>query len=405
MNMHEFGIIIQSNRDRINMESDNGSLGEGRGPGYKNRMEFSDAAWRAEMASMIRDAASLPEAYRAAARKLMGNGVEEGGDGAGTAGPALRVPFGITPYYLSLAEPREDDPILRQCLPSAAESRLLPYESSDPLGALEYEAGPRLVRQYRSRALLLANGACAGYCRFCFRSSFAGEGFISDADAERAAAYLRDRHEIAELLVSGGDPCAASDEKIGSLLGRLREARPDLALRLCTRTPVTLPSRFTDSFLSLLRGLRPIWIVTHFNHPRELSPFARAALARIADAGLPVLNQTVLLRGVNDSAPVLAELCEGLLRAGAKPYYLLQGDLAAGTAHFRTGLAESLDLYGALIGTVSGAALPAFALDLPRGGGKRRLLPDSPLVLEGGFYRFESADGRPCPYPAEEPPA
>ncbi len=372
-------------------------------------MEFSDAAWRAEMASMIRDEGSLPEDFRAVARRLMEKA--GGGDGKAAPGPAnpgesaLRVPFGITPYYLSLAEPREDDPILRQYLPSAAESRVLPYESSDPLGAREYEAGPRLVRQYRSRALLLANGACAGYCRFCFRSSFAGEGFISDEDAERAAAYLRDRHEIAELLVSGGDPCAASDERIGGLLGRLREARPDLAIRLCTRTPVTLPSRFTDSFLALLRGLRPIWIVTHFNHPRELSPFARAALARIADAGLPILNQTVLLRGVNDSASVLAELCEGLLRAGAKPYYLLQGDLAAGTAHFRTGLGESLGLYGGLIGTVSGAALPAFALDLPRGGGKRRLLPDSPLVLEGGFYRFESADGRPCPYPAEEPPA
>jgi lysine 2,3-aminomutase len=353
-------------------------------------MDFSDRSWRAELASMIRDIEGLPPEFRAIAHEC----APEPG--------ASRVPFGVTPHYLSLAEPDEADPILRQCIPNASETFSLPYESTDPLGAAEYSVFPRLIRQYASRALLLANGTCSGYCRFCFRGSFAGEGFISERDASAAADFLRERTEIRELLVSGGDPLVADDERVSSLLGTIREARQDLTLRLCTRTPVTLPSRFTDSLLALLRANRPLWVLTHFNHPRELSPMAVGALARIADAGLPVLNQAVLLRGVNDSAPVLASLFEGLVASGVKPYYLLQGDLASGTSHFRVGLSRALDIYAELARSVSGMALPAFALDLPGGMGKTRLLPGLPLERRNDRYVLRAADGRECPYPMEE---
>jgi lysine 2,3-aminomutase len=388
--MHEFGIIIRSFGDRINIWGrETGRLGAPRHPGYNVRMDFSDRSWRAELASMIRDVDALPPEFQAISRARA------------PESSVYRIPLGITPYYLSLAEPDEADPILRQCLPDAAESVSLAYESDDPLGAGSYAVFPRLIRQYASRALLLANGICAGYCRFCFRGSFAGQGFISERDASDAAEFLRGRAEIRELLVSGGDPLIAEDDRISALLKTIRESRPDLTLRLCTRAPVTLPSRFTDSLLALLRANRPLWILTHFNHPRELSPVARAALRRIADAGIPVLNQAVLLRGVNDSASVLSALFEGLVSSGAKPYYLLQGDLAPGTSHFRVDLARAMEIYGELSRAVSGMALPAFALDLPAGLGKTRLLPGSPLERRNGAYILTSLDGKECPFPIE----
>ncbi len=340
---------------------------------------------------MARRIEDLPDGIRAIARARA----------LGAEGSWMRLPFGVTRHFLSLARPEEDDPILRQCLPDAAEAMRLPYEGEDPLGADSYSIGPRLVHQYPSRALLLANGICAGYCRFCFRGALAGRGWIPAREATRAADYLGAHPEAKEVLVSGGDPLAASDGRIGSLLKVLRAARPDIIIRIGTRMPAFLPSRFTESLIGILRAARPLWLVCHFNHPRELSGPSLEALGRLAEAGLPLLNQSVLLRGVNDKAEVLAKLMESLARAGVKPYYLFVGDLAVGTSHLRVGLEEALGIYGRLEGMVSGLALPALAVDIPGGGGKLRLHPGIRPERRDGFFVLRSAFGREGLYPDE----
>jgi len=312
------------------------------------------------------------------------------------------LPFCATPYWLSLAEPVPGDPILAQCVPSPLEFESDPYAVQDPLGEGCHRAVGPLVRQYRSRALLRASGECAVNCRHCFRRSLLPNerGFITPEDQKAAAEWLGGRPEIREILVSGGDPLVASDARIESLLSALRNARPDALLRVCTRCPSTLPMRFTPRLLEIFRAHRPLRVVAHFNHPKELSPLADEALGSLIDAGIPVSVQTVLLRGINDDADVLEELFSGLLGRGAEPYYLFQGDLALGTAHLRCPLSRGLEIYAELRGRLSGLELPRYAVDAPGGGGKV-YLPEGIVGREGDMYILETPSGSRAAYPAD----
>ncbi|MCX7026370.1 MAG: KamA family radical SAM protein [Spirochaetes bacterium] len=323
------------------------------------------------------------------------------------------LPFAATAYWLSLAcEDYETcsrdergvplDPILAQALPSPAEFERGRMETEDPLGEKEHSVLPRVVHQYPSRVLVRASGDCPLYCRYCFRRSLlpGEEGFIDDSGIEALGRYLEAHREVREVLVSGGEPLTASDSRRESLFSRIRAAGKDLTIRVCTRAPVSLPDRVDAQLVALFRRYRPLKVIIHVNHPAELSPRFEKAAETILDAGLPLLSQTVLLRGINDSTEVLIRLFSRLARLGIDPYYLFQGDLAAGTAHFRVPLSRSLEIYRELRLALSGLELPRLAVDAPDGEGKL-FLPESIVVREGDFWILEGPDGRRHRYPEE----
>ncbi len=342
--------------------------------------------------------------------------------------------FAVSPYYLSLIGPEPDDPIRRQCIPSDEERRVLPYESFDPLEDETHSPLPRLVHRYRDRVLLLLTDECAVYCRHCFRRHLVGggaagagsagaqakggavhrRGALSREEAAAAADYLSAHTEVKEAILSGGDPLTLDDERLDEILRTLRRKRKDLVLRLATRMPVVLPARLTGGLVDVLRRHTPLYVVSQFNHPAEITDESRAALALLADAGLPILNQAVLLRGVNDRVEILEELFHGLTANRVFPYYLFQGDLAAGTSHLRVSLKRGLEIVRQLRSRLSGVAMPVYALDLPGGGGKIPLsgeyLVDGPDTGRDTSreresprgYHFRSTDGGDYFYPDEE---
>jgi lysine 2,3-aminomutase len=315
------------------------------------------------------------------------------------------LPFAVTPHFASLAGSETGDPIRRQFVPDPREFEPDLYALADPLGEARHRITPRLVRQYHDTALLLAGGACAGYCRFCFRRvrMSGSPRFISPGETAPVRAFLSAHGEIRELLVSGGDPLTAGDVQLEALLGALRPARPDLLFRICTRVPITAPGRVSSSTRALFAAFRPLRLVVHINHPAELSSESCGVLSACVEGGIPVHVQTVLLRGVNDSAETLARLFRECVGLGLTPYYLFQLDLAPGTAHFRTPLKEGLRLYDELAARCSGLALPVYAVDLPGGGGKIRLHHDSIAAEEQGphgpHYLLRAPTNTLHPYP------
>ena len=313
---------------------------------------------------------------------------------------ASPFPFAVTPHFASLAAPNRDDPIRRQFIPDPLEETHDPFALDDPLGEEHYRITSRLVHQYSDRVLLLAGGTCAGFCRYCFRRARMNESFISSAELEPVLAYLESCPAIREILISGGDPLSADDGRLEELFGKLRNARPDMLIRLCSRVPVTDPKRLSPQSIDLFRRYKPLRLVTHINHASELSPDARTALASIVEAGIPVHVQTVLLRGINDSAETLAQLFRECLNLGISPYYLFQLDLAPGTAHFRVPLRKSLAIYRELERCLSGLALPTYAVDLPGGGGKIRLSEDVIAGEDNGVLLLKGHDGKLWKYPA-----
>jgi lysine 2,3-aminomutase len=315
------------------------------------------------------------------------------------------LPFGVTPHFASLAEPDQDDPIRRQFFPDPRESLRDPFALDDPLGESCYRAAPRLVHQYQDRALLLAGGGCAGYCRYCFRRVWIAhpQGFIAESELIPVLVYLKGHAEIREVLLSGGDPLTASDERLAWLCKALRDVKPGMLLRLCTRFPITNPERLTPELIRLLKVYRPLRMVIHLNHPRELSPQTQEGLVRCVEAGIPIHVQTVLLRGINDDAKTLGALFRACLDLGISPYYLFQLDLAPGTAHFRMPLKQGMTLYQELKALISGLGLPTYAVDLPGGGGKIALHEGVILGTReepgGTVYLLKGHDGRIWTYP------
>jgi len=287
---------------------------------------------------------------------------------------AAGLPISITPYYLALCDPKDPDcPIRRQCVPRAEEAIAVKGDLRDPLGEEAHQVAPHLIQRYPDRVLLVATDRCGVYCRFCTRSRLVGDGggARSMAALESAFAWIEAHPEVRDVIISGGDPCVMSTERLARLLRRIREIDHVDYVRLATRAPVTLPQRITEELAAAIRESHDsTWIMTHFNHPKELSEEARVACARLVDAGLPVMNQTVLLRGINDSEKTLEELFRGLVRSRVRPYYLLQMDPVGGTGHLRTPLRRGVELMSALQGRVSGIALPKLIVDTPGGLGK-----------------------------------
>jgi len=289
-----------------------------------------------------------------------------------------RMPLALTPYAMwLLAREAPDGPLRRTLLPDAREGRIGRGELRDPLGEQAHEVAPGLIRSYPHKVLLLATRDCASFCRYCTRARTAGAGGGRRAEGawDNALAWLRKTPEIRDVLISGGDPLVLPDARLERLLQALRGIPHIELIRIGTKTPAVLPQRITPGLVRMLRRFQPVWLSLHFTHPAELTERAARACARLRDAGLPLMNQTVLLRGINDDADTLRRLNEGLLRLGVKPYYLHQGDLAAGTAHLRSTAARGRAILRELQGRVSGYAMPHFMFDPPGGGGKRPIGP------------------------------
>lgn len=311
------------------------------------------------------------------------------------ASDARLLPLLVTPYYLSLIDPADAaDPIRRQCVPSAREADRRPELDDDPLAEARYEVAPGLVRRYPDRALLIATTRCAAHCRHCTRRRLVGRGGLrSLSELEPALRWLEAHEEVREVLVSGGDPLIAPDGWIDALLGRIRSIGRIDVVRIGTRAPVTLPQRVTAGLCRVLRRWAPLYVVTHFNHPRELTPEARAACEALADAGVPLANQAVLLRGVNDCSRVQIELCRALLRARVRPYYLMQCDAVQGTAHLRTSVRRGVAIAETVRASISGLGVPTYVLDLPGGAGKVPLRPGACGERRGGALVFTGPGG------------
>jgi len=299
-----------------------------------------------------------------------------------------RYPVLITPYYLALAESASpDDPILRQCLPRADE--LDDAYESDPFVEEESTPLPGLVHRYPDRALLVVSNECAVRCRHCLRKRMwcGGARILTPDRLDEAADYLC-RNEIREVILSGGDPLLLPEQDLHALVRGLRNVPSVELIRIGSRLPVVLPQRLTPEFCQRLGENGPVWLAAHFNHPLELTSEACMACENLVRAGIPVVNQSVLLRGVNDTVECIEALCRGLVRMRVKPYYLFHGDPVRGTGHFRTGIDVGLRIMDSLRGRVSGLACPTFAIDLAGGEGK--------VVLEPDRRHGATVDGAPC---------
>ncbi len=284
----------------------------------------------------------------------------------------------ITPYYLSLIDPNDPyDPIRRQAIPAGEECNIAPADLNDPLHEDEDSPAPGLTHRYPDRVLFLITDMCSMYCRHCTRRRFAGQKDDESPSEriEKCLAYIEKTPQVRDVLLSGGDCLMVSDQKLEYIIGRLRKIPHVEIVRLGSRTPVVCPQRITPELCEMLKKYHPIWLNTHFNHPNEFTPEAEQALARLANAGIPLGNQTVLLRGVNDCVHVMKKLMHELVRNRVRPYYIYQCDLSMGLEHFRTPVSKGIEIIENLRGHTSGYAVPTFVVDAPGGGGKTPVMP------------------------------
>src|ERR1700723_1434334 len=313
-----------------------------------------------------------------------------------------KLALAITPYFFNLIDPADENcPIRLQVIPKLAESHTAPWEMSDPVGEDSHSPVPGLVHRYPDRVLFLVTDRCAAYCRYCTRSRLVSNasGYDFHPEYDRQIAYIAEHPEIRDVLLSGGDPLLLSDEKLGNLLGRLRAIPHVEFLRIGTRIPVFLPQRITPGLCALLKKFHPLFISVHSNHPRELTTEVRTALGRLADAGIPLGNQSVLLRHVNDDAVVMTALVQKLLMCRVKPYYLYQCDLISGSAHLRTSVRKGLEIMSRLRGHTTGYAAPQFVIDAPGGGGKVPINPDYILSRNRSRVVIRNFEGQIFEYP------
>ena len=319
------------------------------------------------------------------------------------------LPVGITPYYasrMSLTDAME--PLRRTHIMVGDEFLRTAGEEDDPLGEDHDMVVPGLVHRYPDRVLFLTTGFCATYCRYCTRSRMVGnaggEYHFSTAEWEQALSYIEAHTEIRDVLLSGGDPLSIGDDKLDYLLGRLRRIKHVEFVRIGTKIPTVLPQRITRDLVKMLKKHHPLWMSLHFTHPSEFSPEVTEATARLADAGIPLGSQTVLLKDINDDVGVMKTLMHGLLMRRVRPYYLYQCDPISGSAHFRTPIDKGVEIIRALRGHTTGYAVPTFVVDAPGGGGKIPVNPDyvigrdgDDVVLEnyeGGAYRYRDPAGQ-----------
>ncbi|MEA2068446.1 MAG: lysine 2,3-aminomutase [Verrucomicrobiota bacterium] len=293
---------------------------------------------------------------------------------------AERFPVSITPYYLSLINTGdfENDPVFRQSTPSPLETKVLNSDMEDPLHEEADSPVPCITHRYPDRVLLLISNMCAMYCRHCTRKRKVGDhDSIPDrSEIEQGIAYIRNTPQIRDVLLSGGDPFLLPDDHLDWILTELRKIEHVEVIRIGTRTPVVLPQRITDDLVGMLKKHQPLWINTHFNHPREITATAKKAIAKLADAGIPLGNQSVLLAGVNDCPRIMKALVHKLVANRIRPYYLYQCDLSEGLSHFRTPVGKGIEILESLIGHTSGFCVPTYVIDAPGGGGKIPVMPN-----------------------------
>jgi lysine 2,3-aminomutase len=287
--------------------------------------------------------------------------------------------MGITPYYaahMDKDDPR--DPIRMQAVPTMAETHISSADMLDPLHEDTDSPAPGLTHRYPDRVLLLITDQCSMYCRHCTRRRFAGQADndVSMDNIDKCIEYVRNTPQVRDVLLSGGDCLLVSDDKLEYIIKKLREIPHVEIIRLGSRTPVVCPQRITDNLVNMLKKYHPIWLNTHFNHPKEFTPEAKEALRKLADAGIPLGNQSVLMRGINDCPHIMRNLVHELVKNRVRPYYIYQCDLSLGIEHFRTSVGKGIEIMESLRGHTSGYAVPTFVVDAPGGGGKIPVAPN-----------------------------
>jgi lysine 2,3-aminomutase len=339
---------------------------------------------------------------------------------AGTLLANTKLALAITPYFFNLIDAADElCPIRRQVIPRIEETETAPWEMSDPCGEDAHSPVPGLVHRYPDRVLFLVTDRCAAYCRYCTRSRLVSNaaGYDFHPQFDQQLEYIRQTPQIRDVLLSGGDPLLFSDAKLEHLLGRLRDIPHVEFIRIGSRIPIFLPQRITPEFCGMLKRFHPLFMSIHSNHPRELTTEVRDALGRLADAGIPLGNQSVLLRHVNDDPEIMKAHVQKLLMCRVRPYYIYQCDLIAGSAHLRTSVRRGLAIMEKLRGHTTGYAVPQYVIDAPGGGGKVPVSPEYVLSrnndrvvirnYEGKIFEYpEASDGTPlfpAPHQISEP--
>lgn len=319
-----------------------------------------------------------------------------------------KLALAITPYFFNLID-REDPacPIRRQVIPRIEEMSTSPQEMKDPCGEDEHMPVPGLVHRYPDRVLFLVTDRCAAYCRYCTRSRLVSnsQGYDFHPEFEQGIRYIEEHPEVRDVLLSGGDPLLLSDRKLDYLLGRLRAIEHVEFIRIGSRIPIFLPQRITPELCAVLEKHEPVWISIHANHPKECTLEVKQACDRLARAGVPLGNQSVLLRGVNDDAEVMQALVHRLLRMRVRPYYLYQCDLITGSAHLRVDVRKGLEIIQKLRGHTTGYAVPQFVIDAPGGGGKVPINPQFIESIDDEEIVFRNYEGKLFRYPTRSAPA
>jgi len=308
-----------------------------------------------------------------------------------------RLSVAITPYWATLMDPEDPScPLRRQAVPVVSEFIVAPHEMVDPLAEDRDSPARQLVHRYPDRVLLLATDHCAMYCRHCTRRRLVGEHEETDSTSRLDAAveYIKSNRKIRDVLISGGDPFVLEDEEIESLIEKMRSISHLEFLRIGTRVPVTLPQRITEKLVNILKKYSPIWISIHFNHPKEITRRCKIACDMLADAGMPLGSQTVLLKGINDRPYIMKKLMHELLKIRVRPYYIYQCDPVRGTQHFRTPVAVGINIMEKLRGHTSGYAIPTYVIDGPGGGGKIPVAPNYILSQAKGKYVLRNYKGK-----------
>ncbi|NTV14209.1 MAG: KamA family radical SAM protein [Desulfobulbaceae bacterium] len=311
------------------------------------------------------------------------------------------LPLAITPYYASLIDPdNPDQPLRRTMVPTTYELLVCQGEEPDPLGEDCHSPVPGLIHRYPDRVLFLVTDYCSSYCRYCTRSRMVGKrrGY-SKARWQKAIAYISANPQIRDVLISGGDPLTLPDHQLEWLLSQLHAIEHVEMIRIGTKTPIVLPQRITSELVNMLKQFHPLWLSVHCTHPDELTPEAQQAFARLADAGIPLGSQTVLLAGINDSVATMKKLMHGLVKNRVKPYYLYQCDPILGSSHFRTPVSKGLEIYQGMRGHTTGYAVPNYVIDAPGGGGKIPLIPETVVGRDGNDLLLKNYEGKVYRYP------
>ena len=320
---------------------------------------------------------------------------------AGTILANTKLALAITPHFFNLIDPADEHcPIRWQVIPRIEETNTAIWEMSDPCGEDSHSPVPGLIHRYPDRVLFLVTDRCAAYCRYCTRSRLVSNaaGYDFHPEFDRQIEYIRQHPEVRDVLLSGGDPLLLSDEKLEHLLNQLRAIKHVEFLRLGTRIPIFLPQRITPELCAMLKQFHPLFISVHTNHPRELTTEVRDALGRLADAGIPLGNQSVLLRHVNDNLTVMKALVQKLLSCRVKPYYIYQCDPISGSAHLRASIRKGLELMDGLRGHTTGYAVPQYVIDAPGGGGKVPINPEYVLSHNADRIVLRNFEGKVFEY-------